>query len=149
MTACRICGRELVDYRKTDANDPAMDCGGDCWGCIREIEEGMGMRRSDPGDPGGRHTFALFSDSGNMLDCFDTLAEASRALDDMSAVAGLPNPDIGLLEFDARGMCVRRHWPPVVGHRIAFLNWRGNRLSYAWVNRCWRCLLDPFHGDAA
>ena len=35
---CNICGRKL-----NDPNEPLSgDCGGDCWGCIGEIEAEMG-----------------------------------------------------------------------------------------------------------
>jgi hypothetical protein len=35
---CSICGRELGV-----SNDPlSIDCGGDCWGCVGEIEAEMG-----------------------------------------------------------------------------------------------------------
>lgn len=38
---CYICGRALKDYRICAPDDPAMDCGGDCLACMREIEEGI------------------------------------------------------------------------------------------------------------
>jgi len=39
---CRICGRELGRE-----DDPlSLDCGGDCWGCIGEIEAEMGSESS-------------------------------------------------------------------------------------------------------
>lgn len=39
---CGICGR-LLDQ----PGDPlSTDCGGDCWGCIGEIEAGMGEQES-------------------------------------------------------------------------------------------------------
>jgi hypothetical protein len=25
--------------------------------------------------------------------------------------------------------------------------WYSSRPYFAWVNRCWHCLIDPFHGD--
>lgn len=34
---CGICGRLLADWRTCAPDDPAMDCGGDCF-CIREFE---------------------------------------------------------------------------------------------------------------
>jgi hypothetical protein len=35
---CKACGREL-----DVSNDPlSVDCGGDCWGCVGEIEANMG-----------------------------------------------------------------------------------------------------------
>jgi hypothetical protein len=39
---CAICGRKL------DQNDNplSLDCGGDCWGCIGDIEAGMGRESS-------------------------------------------------------------------------------------------------------
>jgi hypothetical protein len=61
MKRCGICGREL-----DRSDDPlSIDCGGDCWGCISEIEvEGTGVDlesyRRDPGaffdilNPGAR-----------------------------------------------------------------------------------------------
>lgn len=39
---CQICGREL-----NRGDDPlSVDCGGDCWGCIGEIEAEMGDKAS-------------------------------------------------------------------------------------------------------
>ena len=39
---CGMCGRRL-----DQANDPLSgDCGGDCWGCIGEVEAGMGWDAS-------------------------------------------------------------------------------------------------------
>jgi hypothetical protein len=35
---CQICGRGLDN----PANPLSEDCGGDCWGCIGEIEADMG-----------------------------------------------------------------------------------------------------------
>ncbi len=35
---CTICHRKLVHHTETTPDDPAIDCGGDCWGCIEEIE---------------------------------------------------------------------------------------------------------------
>lgn len=35
---CGLCGGELIDGLTADNNDPRINCGGDCWGCIREIE---------------------------------------------------------------------------------------------------------------
>lgn len=39
---CQLCGREL------NLNDAPLsgDCGGDCWGCIGEIEADMGWEPS-------------------------------------------------------------------------------------------------------
>lgn len=40
--SCRICRREL-----SNPKDPlSIDCGGDCWGCVGEIEAGMGDEKS-------------------------------------------------------------------------------------------------------
>jgi hypothetical protein len=39
MEKCGICGRNLNNY--SDAY--STDCGGDCWGCIGEIEAEMGL----------------------------------------------------------------------------------------------------------
>lgn len=37
-TVCGICGRKLDEQ-----DDPlSLGCGGDCWGCIGEIESDMG-----------------------------------------------------------------------------------------------------------
>ena len=42
MKNCNICGRAL-----DQENDPlSIDCGGDCWGCIGEIEAEMGDQNS-------------------------------------------------------------------------------------------------------
>ena len=39
---CGICGREF-----NNIIDPlSVDCGGDCWGCIGEIEADMGDKES-------------------------------------------------------------------------------------------------------
>ena len=39
---CKICGRAL-----NVSNDPlSVDCGGDCWGCVGEIEANMGYAPS-------------------------------------------------------------------------------------------------------
>jgi hypothetical protein len=39
---CSLCGRALEN-----AEDPlSVDCGGDCWGCIGEIEADMGYEPS-------------------------------------------------------------------------------------------------------
>jgi hypothetical protein len=39
---CGICGRKL-----DQKDDPlSIDCGGDCWGCIGEIEADMGEESS-------------------------------------------------------------------------------------------------------
>ena len=39
---CGICGRKL-----DQKDDPlSVDCGGDCWGCIGEIEADMGEESS-------------------------------------------------------------------------------------------------------
>jgi hypothetical protein len=39
---CQICGRKLEM-----SNDPlSIDCGGDCWGCIGEIEADQGFEPS-------------------------------------------------------------------------------------------------------
>jgi hypothetical protein len=35
---CRHCGRETKHYSEVAPNDPAMDCGGDCWGCVAACE---------------------------------------------------------------------------------------------------------------
>lgn len=61
---CGICGRQI-----DQANDPlSIDCGGDCWGCVGEIEangdepaslakvreesaQGLRPGRLDPGKP--------------------------------------------------------------------------------------------------
>ncbi|WP_217430668.1 hypothetical protein [Duganella vulcania] len=41
-SACGICGRKL-----DQKDDPlSLDCGGDCWGCVGEIEADMGDERS-------------------------------------------------------------------------------------------------------
>ncbi len=37
---CSICGRTLDVLGDADS----VDCGGDCWGCIREVEAQMGYR---------------------------------------------------------------------------------------------------------
>lgn len=39
---CGICKRKLLDRRYVLANHAAIDCGGDCRGCISEIEANMG-----------------------------------------------------------------------------------------------------------
>ena len=39
---CGICGRQLDQ----PADPLSVDCGGDCWGCIGEIEADMGDRRN-------------------------------------------------------------------------------------------------------
>ncbi|TAM53009.1 MAG: hypothetical protein EPN57_11210 [Paraburkholderia sp.] len=39
---CRICGRAL-DQRDAPLS---MNCGGDCWGCIGEIEADLGNAES-------------------------------------------------------------------------------------------------------
>lgn len=44
---CGICGRDLVDWREAEHNDPAMDCGGDCLACMIDVEHGMGYIPSD------------------------------------------------------------------------------------------------------
>lgn len=36
---CGICGRKLKAWATCSVHDPAMDCGGDCWGCVSEAEE--------------------------------------------------------------------------------------------------------------
>lgn len=42
MTTCNICGRAL-----DVSSDPlSIDCGGDCWGCVGEIEANMGDESS-------------------------------------------------------------------------------------------------------
>ncbi len=42
MKKCCICGRDL-----DQENDPlSIDCGGDCWGCIGEVEAEMGDETS-------------------------------------------------------------------------------------------------------
>ena len=38
MKTCMICGRAL----NQEADPLSVDCGGDCWGCIGEIEAEMG-----------------------------------------------------------------------------------------------------------
>jgi len=39
---CKMCGR-LLDHTE----DPlSLDCGGDCWGCVGEIEAEMGVPES-------------------------------------------------------------------------------------------------------
>jgi hypothetical protein len=39
---CGICGRVLEN-----PDDPlSVDCGGDCWGCVGEIEASMGFKPS-------------------------------------------------------------------------------------------------------
>ena len=39
---CQICGREL-----NQKNDPlSQDCGGDCWGCVGEVEANLGLETS-------------------------------------------------------------------------------------------------------
>lgn len=49
MANCQMCGRVL-----NEEEDPlSVDCGGDCWGCVSEIEaEGVGVSlelyRTDP-----------------------------------------------------------------------------------------------------
>lgn len=49
---CKTCGREL-----NVKNDPlAVDCGGDCWGCVGEIEANMGYA---PSLEKVRHEFQL------------------------------------------------------------------------------------------
>lgn len=41
-STCSICGREL-----DQKDDPlSSDCGGDCWGCVGEIEADMGYEPS-------------------------------------------------------------------------------------------------------
>jgi len=35
---CATCGRELVPFDEADPDDMAMDCGGDCLGCILRLE---------------------------------------------------------------------------------------------------------------
>jgi hypothetical protein len=37
---CGICGRDMKDYRASEPDDPAMDCGGDCLACVRKLEDG-------------------------------------------------------------------------------------------------------------
>lgn len=36
-----MCGRALKLAEECEAGDPAMDCGGDCWGCVGPIEAEM------------------------------------------------------------------------------------------------------------
>ncbi len=39
---CRVCGRWLVQL-----DDPlSLDCSGDCWGCVGEIEAELGFEPS-------------------------------------------------------------------------------------------------------
>lgn len=39
---CRICHREL-----SNPKDPlSIDCGGDCWGCVGEVEADLGDEQS-------------------------------------------------------------------------------------------------------
>lgn len=40
---CHICGRKLKPHDQCEPNDPAKDCGGDCWGCVWQIEHDMGF----------------------------------------------------------------------------------------------------------
>ncbi len=36
---CKLCGRDLIPHGQAEnPDDPRIDCGGDCLGCIREIE---------------------------------------------------------------------------------------------------------------
>lgn len=62
------------------------------------------------------HTFALLSYYGNLIESYDTFDEARAHLDEF-----LVEPDsadgIGLLEYNAAGVCVRRHWPEAEEHR--------------------------------
>ncbi|RYG55971.1 MAG: hypothetical protein EON56_04880 [Alphaproteobacteria bacterium] len=39
---CHICQREL----NQDDDSLSLDCGGDCWGCVGEIEAAMGHEES-------------------------------------------------------------------------------------------------------
>lgn len=42
METCLICGRKL-----SVAEDPlSIDCGGDCWGCVGQVEADMGHKLS-------------------------------------------------------------------------------------------------------
>lgn len=36
---CQICGRQLKDPCECGPDDPAMDCGGDCWACAQALED--------------------------------------------------------------------------------------------------------------
>lgn len=38
MASCRMCGRRLKPAEDCEPDDPARDCGGDCWGCMEPIE---------------------------------------------------------------------------------------------------------------
>jgi hypothetical protein len=42
MAKCNICGREL----NNPADELSVDCGGDCWGCVGEIEADLGDAES-------------------------------------------------------------------------------------------------------
>ncbi len=37
MTFCETCGVEMVKAERV-AGDPALDCSGDCWGCVAPLE---------------------------------------------------------------------------------------------------------------
>jgi hypothetical protein len=39
---CAICGRRL----DVEADELSLDCGGDCWGCVGEVEADLGDERS-------------------------------------------------------------------------------------------------------
>jgi hypothetical protein len=39
---CQICGREL----DRDDDPLSVDCAGDCWGCVGEVEAAMGWEPS-------------------------------------------------------------------------------------------------------
>lgn len=39
---CTICGREL----NVDSDPLSVDCGGDCWGCVGEVEADLGYEPS-------------------------------------------------------------------------------------------------------
>lgn len=44
---CQLCGLEMVKEERV-LGDPALDCGGDCAGCIVEIENGSRNPLADP-----------------------------------------------------------------------------------------------------
>jgi hypothetical protein len=44
---CLMCKREMIpSSQATDKNDDRIDCGGDCWGCMRVIEAEMDAEES-------------------------------------------------------------------------------------------------------
>lgn len=82
---CSICDREL-----SVNNDPlSIDCGGECWGCIGEIEAEMGH---DPSLDKVRQEFAL----GLRLNWVDS--ETGCTHNDV-----LANPSTGTSHFINRG----------------------------------------------